>query len=1087
MVTVVVGGATVVAGVVVDVVAVVVVVAAVVVGLEPASVRAPLPHAVALRSAAAKRARPSRRCECGCPASARLLRGENAEVGFMEATIDLRGGGAHRPQPLRSLSRERTGSGPWPTAAARHTYGIVHDRLPATDFVGRRGELATFDRAIVDARNGLPSVVLVSGDAGIGKTTIVSETAVRAGVGLYMGRSTHIGGDTIPLAPLADLLRQVRRTHPQLLSETPALATLQHWFAPGAAVSELNGSPHGGLFAAVLELITELAADRAVIVGFDDLHWADTVTWDLFEYLARNMIDEQVVLVGTYRANEVANHLSQRGRLAELSRLPAAHRIHLEGLDRDDVAQRVTSLLGRPAPSVLVDQVVARGRGNPFFTGELVAAHLSGEAIPIVLSDLISAEIADLDENGRLVLGALATIGREASHDILAAIVDLSEQQLEVAVRTVIDARILVVDNEAYGFRHPLLGEVVYADLLPPERARLHRKIAAALQRQPAVVLRRADRAGELAFHLDRAGDSENAFTALLAAADAAETVAPRAAFGHLERAFQLWDSVGERSAGISRAHRLWQAAEIATATVGNERALEMAHAAIASGPPLLGAAWGHERLGRYLWATGRQQESAVEFEWAAALLTGDEGADAAAVYAGLGQAELMAGNYAAAQVWCQKVLDLVLDPDDNRLAWGMARRVLGVVRSNQGDPAQGVELCRESAAAAASALGRTFASVYLCVALSDAGEYQAALNAALDAVAEGQLTGTDRGFGCYLDSLAADALVRLGRWAEVAGVIARQPLTDTLPVGLLRLAGVKAMLAARRGETAHALDALATFEALPLDGWHETIREATTANVHLALGNWDEAAKAAEQGWAATGTTSVLWAARFAMFGVVAEVERALDQRARRKPVDIDATIARLQQRLDAVRSFAAGVPGGPQRDTAAHLAHAVASLTRLTASDADGWAHAVEGWSELGDRWATATALVRETEAAAAAGAADRAATSLRRAHAIASELGAIPLLAEIDALSSRTRVSIEAPTRVVLDESSAERLGLTPREAEVLALVAAGRTNRQIGEELYVSDKTASVHVSNILRKLGVNSRVDAAAVAQRLGIA
>ncbi len=129
---------------------------------------------------------------------------------------------------------------------------------------------------------------------------------------------------------------------------------------------------------------------------------------------------------------------------------------------------------------------------------------------------------------------------------------------------------------------------------------------------------------------------------------------------------------------------------------------------------------------------------------------------------------------------------------------------------------------------------------------------------------------------------------------------------------------------------------------------------------------------------------------------------------------------------------------------------------------------------------------ALVREAEAAAVAGAADRAATSLRRAHATASELGALRLLAEIGAVSSRTRVSIEAPTRVVLGESSAERLGLTPREAEVLALVAAGRTNRQIGDELYVSDKTASVHVSNILRKLGVNSRVDAAAVAQRLGM-
>jgi DNA-binding CsgD family transcriptional regulator len=326
-----------------------------------------------------------------------------------------------------------------------------------------------------------------------------------------------------------------------------------------------------------------------------------------------------------------------------------------------------------------------------------------------------------------------------------------------------------------------------------------------------------------------------------------------------------------------------------------------------------------------------------------------------------------------------------------------------------------------------------------------------------------------------------------MGRWSEVAGVLARQPVADTLPVGLLRLARAKAMLAARRGESDEALHQLAAAHALPIDGWHQTVRDATTADAHLALGNWDEAAQAAELGWAATGTTSVLWAARFAMFGVVAEVERTLDRRARREPVDVNATIGDLQQRLDAVRSFAEGVPGGPQRDTAAHIAHAVASLTRLTVSDADLWGEAVARWSELGDRWAIAVALVREAEAAAVVGSADRAATCLRRAHAIASELGAFPLLAEIDGVSSRTRVSIEPPTRVELDESSADRLGLTPREAEVLVLVAAGRTNRQIGEELYVSDKTASVHVSNILRKLGVNSRVDAAAVAQRLGIA
>jgi DNA-binding CsgD family transcriptional regulator/tetratricopeptide (TPR) repeat protein len=929
-------------------------------------------------------------------------------------------------------------------------------------------------------------VVLVSGDAGMGKTTIVAESAVRGGANLYLGRSAHIGGETIPLAPLADLVRQVRRANPALLTDAPALSGLHQWFAPGAIAPAHGGAPHGGLFVAVLELITQLAAADVAIVGFEDLHWADTVTWDLFEYLARNLIDEQVVLVGTYRANEVAVQPAQRSRLAELSRLPAARRIHLEGLGRDDIAQRVASLLGGAAPTALVDQVVARSGGNPFFTGELVAAHLSGEAIPIVLSDLISAEIADLDERSRLLLGAVAAIGREASHDLLAAIVDLPERDLEAAVRTVIDARMLVVDNTAYRFRHPLLGEVVYADLLPPQRARLHRSIAATLAQQPTDALRRADRAGELAFHLDLAGDVESAFTALLAAADAAETVAPAAAFRHLERAFELWEAAGAASTAANRAHRLWQAADIATSTVGNERAVQLAAAAFEHGSPPLGAAWGHERLGRFLWAAGRLQESAVEFAQAVAML-GDDDPSAAPVYAGLAQAEVLAGRDAVGEYWCAKVFDLVSSTADNPAVWSMAGRALGIIRSNQGDPATAVELCRAAMTAAPNAMSRALAGLYLCVALGDSGDYAAELATAQDLVAEGHLAGLDRGNGCYFDSLAADALVRLGRWSEVASLVARHPQPGTLPVGRLQLARVKAVLAARLGDTSDALAELAVARQLPIDGWHAILRDAASADVYLALGNWEEAARIAEWGWETTGTDSVLWAARFAMYATVAAVERTLDQRARREQVNAEATVVRHQERLDLVLDCAGRVTGGPQRDTAAHLAHARASLTRLSTPDADAWSEAVARWSELGDRWASAVALVRHAEAAALAGSMDRAASSLRAAHAIASDLGARPLLAEIDAVSSRVRISVDPPTRIDLDETSVDRLGLTPREAEVLALVAAGRTNRQIGEELYVSDKTASVHVSNILRKLGVNSRVDAAAVAQRLGIA
>ena len=193
-------------------------------------------------------------------------------------------------------------------------------------------------------------------------------------------------------------------------------------------------------------------------------------------------------------------------------------------------------------------------------------------------------------------------------------------------------------------------------------------------------------------------------------------------------------------------------------------------------------------------------------------------------------------------------------------------------------------------------------------------------------------------------------------------------------------------MLAARRGDTDQALNELAEAHAQPLDGWHQTVLDATDADVHRALGNWAEAADAAERGWESASTTSALWAARFAMLSVAATVERTLDERARLEPIDLNLTIARLQARIDAARSFAELGSRSLQRDAAAHLAHATASVTRLTGSDADAWAEAAARWADLGDRWATAGASLREAEAAALVGSADRAASALRQAHAVA-----------------------------------------------------------------------------------------------------
>jgi DNA-binding NarL/FixJ family response regulator len=964
----------------------------------------------------------------------------------------------------------------------------VPDPSQTRDFVGRSEELATIDRAIAAARQGVPSILLVGGDAGIGKSTLVSEAVARADVMLYLGRCVHIGGDAIPLAPLADLLRQVRRCSPLALAESAEFAVLTQWATPSTAPQDAAEAP-GGLFAPVLDLLGRLAGEDAVVVGFEDLHWADAVTWDLFEFLARNLVDDRVVLVGTYRANEVGDDVAQRRRLAELSRQPAVHRVHLRGLGREEVTTRVQAMIGGTAPTALVDEVLVRGEGNPFFTEELVAAHLAGDAIPTRLSDLISGDVAGLSETTRRLLGAVAAVGRGTSHDLLTRVADLDGDTVEAAVRAAVDAHVVVVDRDTddYRFRHALIGEVVYADLLPPERKRLHRRIADALREQPAHSLARADRAGELAFHLDRAGDHVAAFGALLAAADAAETVAPASALRHLERALELWDEAGEGVGGVSRGDRMWQAAELANTSGDREHAVDLAREAFAHGPPPRGEPFAHERLGRYLWATGQLEESAAEYEHAAALLSShDGGPDAASVFAGLGQAELMLCHYSAAERWCRKVFELVPTPDVDPLAWVMARRVLGLVRSQLGHPDEAVELCREALAATSSAQTRALAVLYLANALLDAGWYGDAVTLALDGVADGQLAGLDRNFGGYLDALAVEGLTRLGRWSEAETVLARHAGNETFPAAAVRLGRAGAMLAARRGEHDRARSFLAQAESHPIDPLHRSFLDWAIADVHLILGDATQASVAAERGWQSNVPPARLWSARFAMVSVGAAVEGTLDALARREAIDVDSRVEELQRRIDTVR---AEMEGNDDRhvpiETEAHLAHAAAMLTRLTTPDPDAWAEAARCWEQLSDRWAIATARLREAEAAASTGAMARAAESLQEAHRVATDLGAAPILAEAAAVSRRTRLSVTPTAPADLDEMSMDRLGLTSREVEVLSLVSIGKTNRQIGEALFVSEKTASVHVSHILRKLGVTSRVDAAAIAQRIG--
>jgi DNA-binding NarL/FixJ family response regulator len=962
----------------------------------------------------------------------------------------------------------------------RARYWVSMKEIGTRRFVDRDIELAQFAWAVEGARRGTPAVLLVGGEAGIGKSSLVREGAARAGIASFLGRSVQVGGQPLPLSPLIDLIRQIGRRQPRGLLDQPAFTRLTRLTRASA---QLNGDSAGGIFDAVLGLVGALGADTAVLAGFEDLHWADGTTWDVFEFLVRNLLDEHVVLVGTYRTPGAGLDPHQRRRLAELSRLPGVHRVQLEGLTRTDVEAQVSDLMAAQPPRVFIEQLMARAQGNPYFTEELVSAHAQGDALPPQLADLVAADLAACRPSTRAALAVLATIGRDTSHDFLAAILTEPEPTVEQAVHEAVSAQLVAVDRDTghYRFRHPLVGEVVYDGLLPSERGRLHKRVAQALQerRQPGAALD----IGELAVHLDKAGDRAGALAASIAAADSAENLAPAAALTHLERALSLWGDNPPNPA--EHARRLWQAADLASATGANQRAAQLSRTALALGDPPRGRAWGYERLGRFLWANGELDEAARAYEQAASLVSADDRTPgAASAFAGLAQASLMRCQFPTAERWSRRALDICGEGGGTTATRVSAQHVLGLVHCQRGDHRAALEICQDAVAATDGVPLHVhlLAVVYLVMALMGAGRYQDAVNIALDGTAEAQRAGLAASHAAYLTGAAAESLVRLGRWRQADSLLHSATGLDLIPIASNRILAARTLLTARRGEAGIAQELIDVLLATPVGAYHQALAWATCAESHLALGNWAGAHRAAET--LAAMKTSPISPAKLAMLTVTATVEMALDNRARGNPMDAAATARRLTRSIPAPRRVTVTTPGTSLE--AAHLAHAQAAPTLLTGADPGRWREAAKAWDTVGDPWAGAWARTHQAVAAAAQGNAGEAADALRAAYRTATSLGAQRLISIIEQSAIRARLSLDEPAAAQLGPDAASKLGLTPREDEVLGLVSAGLTNREIGERLFVSEKTASVHVSNILRKLGVATRIDAAALAQRAAL-
>jgi DNA-binding CsgD family transcriptional regulator len=408
---------------------------------------------------------------------------------------------------------------------------------------------------------------------------------------------------------------------------------------------------------------------------------------------------------------------------------------------------------------------------------------------------------------------------------------------------------------------------------------------------------------------------------------------------------------------------------------------------------------------------------------------------------------------------------------------------VLGVVEVLAGDVEVGLDHSRTAVDSRIAPHQWALSNAMYAMILFESGRTEDALRVALDGAAVAQRAGFETSFGTFHTGLAARCLVRLGRWDEADELLASGTSVDSTPIGAIQLDAAAVQLGARRGEAVDPATLGERLRARPHDPFSDAIINAALLDADLAARRWESAIAVAKRALDPPPGVDQRLMARFTVGLVWATVEDALDRRARQEPLDVATLRTELDARLQDAHSDPASAGAAPASD----LALADAMATRLDVPDADAFANAATAAARIGDTWQTALAHLYEADGASTAGDASRAVDALRSAYACAAALGARPLLADIEALGRRARISLEAPPAPRLGERDTIRLGLTSREAEVLGLVAAGKSNREIGSELFISQKTASVHVSNILRKLGVSSRVEAAAIAQRVGAA
>ena len=952
-------------------------------------------------------------------------------------------------------------------------------RVTSAVFAGRERELDALAAALAGAAEGSPTVVLVGGEAGIGKSRLLAELAAHAegrGLRVLSGQCAGLEDAVIPLLPVVT-----------------ALSGLGDDDAPDVvAASGRLADPSARAHAAALDRLAAAAAADPVLLLLEDIHWADRSTLDILAFLARHVRDEHLLVVATLRSDEIDRREGLRRFLAEVATAPRARRLELTGLGRAEMHAQIAGILGGAAPADLVDAVFTRSEGNPFFAEELVAAGAEGELSPS-LRDVLLARIAALEPNAQAVVRVAAAGGRQVDHRLLAAAAGLEDRRLTEALRAAVRHQVLVARGDAFAFRHALLQEAAYAELLPGERAALHAAFAEALGARPELVGgATVTVAAEIAHHWRHTDDQPRALAAAVHAGAEADRVGALAeAADHDRFALAVWEAVpdAERVAGIDRATLLDRAA-YATAWTGRPAdGLDLVDAAIALVEPAaepVRAALLRRRRGIYLWQLGRAADAACELERAVALIPArPPSAERARVLAHLGLMLLLSGDPGGAREPAEEALAIARDVGA-RAEETDALVCLGQALVAVGEMPRGLELGRRARLIAAS-LGDDELLSHTAVALSDGlrrqGELEQSVEMALSGAEESRRVGLGVRERLCLSN-AAEAAFELGRWDQVDELCAHllaDDRSDTIVASAHHVAG---SLARARGDLDGAERHLAGQREVlgPRPTAAERYDLEDEAELALCRRRPQDAARAAAEGVRAEAQDT---ARRLLMatLGLRAEADRADIARARRDDAGARSARDRARAFLDAARDG----------DAHAALAATAAAEHARVVGDAGPalWDAAAREWELRSSPFQAAYARWRQAEAALARRDREQGAQALRAAHATTTSLGAAGLLAEVEALARRARIAlsdeaVEEAEPATGAHAAVAELGLTAREVEVLEHLALGQTNRQIADELFISIKTAGVHVSHILAKLGAANRSEAGAIAHRLGL-